>query len=149
MGQLVRVNRQTKHSLDDERQWVIELPDQTCMSIPLSWAVLVEANTESESIETNTSSSSGLLVDVTTLLNLARMVHYIAKNQSEEVTYDETSTCRRSTSRDTQPSTCETASSVMLERSARGISAQVVGRPSDDVGQGAAGALPNEEGEKR
>jgi hypothetical protein len=86
VGQRVRVIRQTGPETD--RQWVIELDDQTCARIPLAWAVLDNQTTFPEP----NSPPAGLWVDVTGLLKLAKMVRSLQANQSTEVTSDETTT---------------------------------------------------------
>jgi hypothetical protein len=86
VGQRVRVVRQTGSETD--RQWVIELDDQTCARIPLSWAVPDDPSTPPEP----DSPAAGLRVDVTGLLKLATMVGNLQANESTEVTWDETTT---------------------------------------------------------
>jgi len=85
-GQRVRSIRQTGPETD--RQWIIELDDQTCSRIPLSWAVPDDQSTPPE---TN-SPPTGLWVDVTGLLKLAKMVRSLQANKSTEVMGDETTT---------------------------------------------------------
>ena len=86
VGQRVRVVRQTGSETD--RQWVIELDDQTCARIPLSWAVPDDDSTPPEA----DSPAVGLWVDVTGLLKLAKMVRGLQANESTEVTSDEATT---------------------------------------------------------
>jgi hypothetical protein len=62
---------------------VVELPDRTRVSLPLSWAALVDAEAPGTAKPEGTSEDPW--VDVTSLLNLARMIKYIAENQPEEV----------------------------------------------------------------
>jgi hypothetical protein len=81
-GQRVRVIRQTGPETD--RQWIIELEDQTCARIPLSWAAPDDHSTPPEA----NSPAAGLWVDVTGLLKLARMVRGLQANESTEVTSD-------------------------------------------------------------
>ena len=83
-GQRVRVVRQTGSQAD--RQWVIQLPDQTCARIPLSWAV---PDDPSPPPETNPPAPD-LWADVTGLLTLARMVRSLCVIEPTEVTSDET-----------------------------------------------------------
>jgi hypothetical protein len=79
----VRVVRQTGSETD--REWIIELDDQTCARIPLSWAVPDDDSTPPEA----NSPAAGLWVDVTGLLKLAKMVRGLQANESTEVTCDE------------------------------------------------------------
>jgi hypothetical protein len=73
---------------ETDRQWVIELDDETCARIPLSWAVPDDHSISPEP----DSPAAGLWVDVTGLLKLARMVRSLQANESTEVTYDEATT---------------------------------------------------------
>jgi hypothetical protein len=82
-GQLVKVVRQTGHAAYAERQWVVELPDQTRSSLPLSWAVPVEG-LAAERPETDNVGEDILCVDVSALLKLARMVRNLTIIQSEK-----------------------------------------------------------------
>jgi hypothetical protein len=82
----VRVVRQTGPETD--REWIIELDDQTCARIPLSWAVPDDHSTPPEA----NSPAAGLWVDVTGLLKLAKMVRDLQANESTEVTGDEATT---------------------------------------------------------
>jgi len=86
MGQIVPVVREAGHSAFSERQWIIDLPDQTRGSIPFSWAVPV--NDQGESFADQAGTLSGVQADVTTLLNLARMVRRLMEDQLEEVEFD-------------------------------------------------------------
>ena len=82
-GQLVRVVRQTGHPAYTERQWVVELPDQTRGSLPLSWAVSVEGLPEEPS-EIDDVEEANPCVTVSTLLRLARMVRNLTTIQSDK-----------------------------------------------------------------
>ena len=82
-GQRVRVIRQTGPEAD--RQWVIEMNDQTHACIPLSWAV-PDDNAGTRGMN---SPASGLWADVTGLLKLARMVHRLRAIEPAEVMPDE------------------------------------------------------------
>ena len=84
VGQLVRVVRQAEHPAYSERQWVIELVDQTCASIPLSWAVPVQ-DTQEPGLITSETWPDGLWADAASLLKLTKMVQYLTTNQLEEV----------------------------------------------------------------
>ena len=86
VGHRVRSIRQTGPETD--RQWIIELDDQTCARIPLSWAVPDDGSTP---LEAN-SPHAGLWADVTGLLKLAKMVRSLQANKSTEVTCDEATT---------------------------------------------------------
>jgi hypothetical protein len=90
VGQFARVVQQARQSTCSERQWVIELADQTCASIPLSWAVPAQDSQEPEPFMPETS-VDGLWADATSLLKLAKMVQYLTANQSEEVLHHEVS----------------------------------------------------------
>jgi hypothetical protein len=86
VGQRVRSIRQTGPETD--RQWIIELDDQTCSRIPLSWAVPDDQSTPPEAH----SPPADLWADVTGLLKLAKMVRNLQANKSTEVTCDEATT---------------------------------------------------------
>jgi hypothetical protein len=91
VGQLVRVVQQARHSAYSERQWVIELANQTCASIPLSWAVPAQDSQEPRPFTMSEPSIDGLWADATSLLKLAKMVQYLTAYQSEEVLHHEMS----------------------------------------------------------
>jgi hypothetical protein len=82
----VRSIRQTGPETD--RQWIIELDDQTCSRIPLSWAIPDDQSTPPEP----NFSPADLWADVTGLLKLAKMVRNLQANKSTEVTCDEATT---------------------------------------------------------
>ena len=82
----MRVVHQT--GAETDRQWIIELDDQTCARIPLSWAVADDDSTPPEA----DSPAAGLWVDVTGLLKLAKMVRGLQANESTEVRCDEATT---------------------------------------------------------
>jgi len=86
VGQRVRAVRQT--GPETNRQWIIELDDQTCARIPLSWAVPDDHSTSPEP----NPPAAGPWVDVTGLLKLATMVRNLQANESTEVTCDEATT---------------------------------------------------------
>jgi hypothetical protein len=86
VGQRVRAVRQTGSETD--REWIIEMDDQTCARIPLSWAVPDDDSTPPEA----NSPAADLWVDVTGLLKLAKMVRGLQANESTEVTCNEATT---------------------------------------------------------
>lgn len=88
-GRRVRVVRQTGPAT--ERQWVIELDDQTHACIPLAWAVPADAPASPP--WRREPSADALWADVTTLLRLATMVRTLTESQPAEVASDEPSTC--------------------------------------------------------
>jgi hypothetical protein len=88
VGQFVQVVRQAGHSAYNEQQWIIKLADQTCASIPLSWAVPVTVLQQVESF-TVASWPDGLWADAASLLELAKMVQYLTTDKLEEVLHYE------------------------------------------------------------
>jgi hypothetical protein len=90
VGQVVKVVRQLgQYPSYDERQWLIELPDQSRTSLPLSWAVEVDDTTQSE-VSTGELAVESTWVDVASLLNLAKVTrHIIMAHDQEQITSEE------------------------------------------------------------
>ena len=92
VGQVVRVVRLAGHPAFPERQWVIEQADGTRVSLLHSWAVPEDTvGSEKTGLEMST---EGLWTDVSALLNLAKMVRYLAEKEPEGVEHHEP--CNRS-----------------------------------------------------
>jgi hypothetical protein len=84
VGQRVRAVRQT--GSEAERQWVIELDDQSHACIPLSWAV---PDDQAADAPWGTAAAEGLWADVTGLLKLARMIRNLCAFEPTEEMGDE------------------------------------------------------------
>jgi hypothetical protein len=133
----VSVAREAGHPAFSERQWIIDLPDQTRGSIPFSWAVVVDAPGESARIHAR--QSTELQADVTTLLNLAKMVQRLMESQPEEVESNEATMCRSSARKENRSAACapDIASSVGV------CTGDMPARTGDGVGVDIAQAHPD------
>jgi hypothetical protein len=138
--------RRAGHSAYSEEQWVIELPDQTRVSVPRSWAIAVEQTAEPGPSQKEP--VSGFWVNVTTLLNLARMVRRLTENQPEEVELDETINSHGPPSKSSQPAARPADSVSPLGESATSVSARDGHGADDDADQANCG-LSLDAGEER
>jgi hypothetical protein len=136
-GQRVGVVRQTGPEAD--RQWVIELNDQTHACIPLSWAV---PDDNSDTPGTN-STAAGLWADVTGLLKLARMVHRLRAIEPTEVMSDESTTKDCGPKSPDSPNQCAFPLGEATSQTPTHIDDSIDG----DDGQAAAGPVPPAGGE--
>lgn len=83
-GQVVKVLRQTREPGREGPRWIVQAPGRPPVSLPLSWALLVDDTTDLAPgpIET---ADDGPCVDVTALQNLAIMVARLRANPPLEV----------------------------------------------------------------
>lgn len=90
--QIVRVVRRIKHPQHQEWRWVIELADQTRLSLPISWVTPLTGPPDPSSTREKTSADDELWADAEGLLNLTRMVRKVRMNQLEKEGGHEVST---------------------------------------------------------
>ena len=129
-GQVVKVLRQTRHAGHEEPRWVVQPPGRCAVSLPLSWAVLVDDTTNPAPgpIE---SAEDGPCVDVTSLRKLATMVCRLRANPSQEVAHHEQTIASDAA----QPTSSRAAAP--LESTAPGPSPGTDRHPGDDHPQAA------------
>jgi len=137
-GQIVRAVRQAGHPAFPEPQWVLELKDASRISIPLSWAELVEEPTGTPSTLEAERPTTGLLADAKGYLNLAKMVCHLKMNHSEEGQTHESPTCSvpKTISPTADP---ETRSSLSMGVAPRGTPARTGHHPGRDPDPAAPG----------
>lgn len=87
-GQVVKVLRQTREPGREEPRWVVQPPGRPPVSLPLSWAVLVDDTTDPVPCPIEPA-NDGPCVDVTACRNLAIMVSRLRANPSPEVVHHE------------------------------------------------------------
>ncbi|MGH9856609.1 MAG: hypothetical protein ACRD4B_02075 [Acidobacteriota bacterium] len=75
--------RQFKHPAHKERRWVIELADQTRLSLPLSWLTPIADPSQAPTGE-EIALEEELWADTEALLTLARMVRKVRTDQLEK-----------------------------------------------------------------
>jgi hypothetical protein len=137
----VSVAREAAHPAFSERQWIIDLPDQTRGSIPFSWAVPVDA--PGENVQTHAEQSTDLRADVATLLNLAKMVHRLMESQPEEVESDETTICHSLARKGNPPAACSLDVVSSVGASASGMPTRTGNDVSIDAAETNPDPLPN------
>jgi hypothetical protein len=130
-GQIVKVLRQTRHGAYEERRWVVEPPGQAPLSLPLSWAILVDDTTDPAPcpVEPGADESPQRLVDVTSLLNLANIVEKLRSQQPQEVKSDEQRISADPSSPDGPTKASSDGTTASLEPSAPGAPPRADGDP--------------------
>jgi hypothetical protein len=88
VGQVVKVLRQTRELGREEPRWVVQPPGRPAVSLPLSWAALVDDTTDPPPCPVEPA-GDGPCVDVTSLQNLATRVSRLRANPSQEVAHHE------------------------------------------------------------